>query len=120
MPDKPFHVSDVKNSVVVGGSVDGSINNFSRVNPEADYRADDIARLIEELSQLRRSMNQEAKTADESIATSEVAKAEKSLNDNDLPSALKHLKAAGNWALDIATKVGVPIAVEFIKRALAM
>lgn len=119
MPDKSFRVKDVKNSVVVGGSVNGSINNFSQENT-ATIHPDEITQLTEELSKLRQSMSQDAKTADESIATSEVAKAEKSLSKNDIPSTLKHLKAAGNWALDTAQKIGVPIAVEFIKRALAI
>lgn len=119
MPDKPFQAKNIKNSVVVGGSVNGSISNFSQENIEASS-PDEIARLIEEISKLRQSMNQGAKTADESIAASEVAKAEKSLSKNDIPSALKHIKAAGNWALDTAQKIGIPIAVEFIKRALAI
>lgn len=119
MPDKPFHAKNIKNSVLVGGSVNGSINNFSQEN-NVPTNPSEIAKLIEELSQLRQSMSQNAKTVDENIAVGEVAKAEKSLGADDVQSALKHLSAAGTWALDTAQKIGVPIAVEFIKRALAL
>ncbi len=120
MTDKPVQVSGVKNSVVVVGSVEGSIYNQSLVNAESNLKQEDIAKLREELSLLRQNMSREAKTSDESIAAGEVAKAEKSLEEKDIQNALKHLKSAGTWALDVAQKIGVPVAIEFIKRALAM
>ena len=76
-----FKVKNVKNSVVVGGNVGGSINN----NPSADQKLNmDFGALADELSMLVKKMQPEADTSTKRSALTEVAKAEK--------AALKHDK----------------------------
>jgi hypothetical protein len=53
---------------------------------------------------------------DEAIGA--VAAAVKTASKGDGPTTLQHLKAAGQWALGIAEKIGVAVAAEAIKRAL--
>jgi hypothetical protein len=116
MSDKSFTAKDIEGSVVVGGSVNGSINN---IRSDAWEKMDiDRSQLIEELSKLRTEMSRRAKNADEYIAVGEVAKAEKAAEGKNLSAILKHLKAAGKWVLDVAQEIGVPIAIEFAKQAL--
>jgi hypothetical protein len=44
--------------------------------------------------------------------------AEKAAIQGDGLAVLKHLKRAGRWALDVAEKIGVAVAVEALKRAM--
>jgi hypothetical protein len=119
MPNKPTQVSNVSNSVVVGGSVSGSVSNFSSVNPTPKNEID-ITALLNEISALRQVMKQKATTLEEDSAVGKIADAEKSIKENNLPKALEYLRSAGKWALDVASQIGVPVAIEFIKQALSI
>lgn len=79
----------------------------------------DLPKLAEELARLRAALRQEAKDeprADEAIGS--LAAAEKAARQGDSAGVLSHLKAAGAWTLGIAKEIGVPVAVEALKRAL--
>jgi hypothetical protein len=78
----------------------------------------DLSRLAIELSNLRQEMKKEAVEPEQDIAVSEIAKAEQLAKIADGPKTLEHLKSAGKWALDIATKIGTSLAVEAIKRSI--
>ena len=116
--EKSFKAENIKGSVVVGGNVSGSVHNIQA--SESPQTAVDLVQLANELTKLREAMGQAAKTTDQYIATGEVAKAEKAAQDEQLPQVLEHLRLAGQWALDIATQVGVPVAVAVIKQAAGM
>ena len=64
-------------------------------------------------------MRGEAETREQDKAVGAVADAEEAAAKGDGPTALRHLKAAGKWTLGIAEKIGVPVAVEDLKRGLA-
>jgi hypothetical protein len=49
---------------------------------------------------------------------SSVGAAEAAAKNKDGPSALKHLKEAGSWALDVATKIGTTVAAKVIENSL--
>ncbi len=56
--------------------------------------------------------------AEQAEAIDKVAEAERAAGQGDGPTVLAHLKAAGKWTLGIAERVGVPVAVEVLKRAI--
>ena len=78
----------------------------------------ELLKLAEELSRLRRAMKQEAIEPEQDIAISEVAKAEQAAKSGNGPKVLEHLKSAGKWALDVATKIGTSLTVEVIKKSI--
>ena len=80
----------------------------------------DLSRLEIELSALREVMRNQARAAEDSIAVGEVARAEQAAKAKDPSRVAKHLRAAGGWALDVASEIGVPVAVEAIKRSMGM
>lgn len=90
-----------------------------------DLSSIDLQLLTNELGRLRRAMMQEAVAAessepDQTIAISAVASAEKSAQAGDAPATLGHLKAAGKWAWDTATKIGVSVAAKALEGALGL
>ena len=69
----------------------------------------DLAALQEELSLLGDAMRRDSSEPEHDIAINEVAAAEAAARNGDGPSALEHLKKAGRWAWDVATKIGVSV-----------
>ena len=57
-------------------------------------------------------------TREQDRAIVAVADAEDAAAKGDGTATLRHLKAAGQWTLGIAEKIGVAVAVEAIKRAM--
>lgn len=78
----------------------------------------DIGKLTSELERLRTAMKTDSKLLEHDEAVGHVAAAERAAAKNDVSGVLGHLKAAGNWTLDVATKIGTTVAAEAIKRAL--
>lgn len=92
---------------------------FNQVMEQISESTDPI-QLATELDTLRQAMLKEATEAEHSIAVGNIAKAEQAVKSNNLKEAIRYLKAAGKWALDIASKIGVPVAIEVLKRALGI
>ncbi len=80
----------------------------------------DLLQLSKELPTLRSALISEAKEPDHYEAISAVRSAEIEAEKKDGPKALGYLSKVGRWGLDVATKIGTPIAVEAIKHALGM
>ncbi len=78
----------------------------------------DLAKLATELGRLRAAMRSEGSEPEHDIAVGYVAAAEKAAGDGDGPMTLENLKRAGVWALSVAEKVGVGLAVAAIKSAV--
>jgi hypothetical protein len=78
----------------------------------------DLPALAQELGTLRRAMRKEADEPSHDKAVAEVGAAEEAAQKADGPSVVKHLKNAGKWALDVATKIGVNVATEALKKSL--
>ncbi|MDB6035561.1 MAG: hypothetical protein JWM16_5899 [Verrucomicrobiales bacterium] len=79
----------------------------------------DMRSLAVELAALRREMRQKATDPAQDIAIGEIAAAEAAAQKGDASSVMRHLKSAGKWAFDVATKVGVSIASEAIKNSIS-
>jgi len=81
----------------------------------------DLAALAQDLNKLRAEMKaQAAGTAEEDVAIGAVATAQAAAQQGDEKGALKALKGAGKWALSVAEKVAVPIAVAALKPLLGV
>jgi hypothetical protein len=78
----------------------------------------DMQVLAKELGKLRQELLQQAKEPEQVVMASEVAQAEMAAKDGDESKTLEHLKKAGDWVLDIAAKIGVPLAIEALKRGM--
>jgi uncharacterized protein YjbI with pentapeptide repeats len=78
----------------------------------------DLTKLAPELAQLLQAMKTEADTPDQYIALAEVAKAEQAAKAGDSHKVAGYLKAAGQWALDTAVKIGAPVAAEALKKVV--
>lgn len=117
MTNQPLTIKGVQRSVVIGGNVQGSVTNIHQSNEQTEM-VFDLLQLANELAKLREVMSQNAKTDDESIAVGAIAQAKKAAESENTTEVMHYLKLAGNWALDIATKIGVPIAIEALKQAM--
>jgi len=86
--------------------------------PTAVLNEIDLDRLADELAEIRKAMRRDGTTLEHDVALSEVAKAEQAARDKQPRSAVQYLKAAGEWALDVATKLGTSVAAEALKQAM--
>ena len=101
------------NSVAVG-------QQFQQIWIQASEELD-LSKLTGELNTLRANIRSSATgTPEEDLALAEIARAEVLAKDGNGPGMLEHLAQAGKWALDVAEKVGLPIAVKALEAALGM
>lgn len=116
------HYQNYGNSVVVGSNSSVSHTNISQAQEgQAHQPAIDLEQLANELATLRREMRTLAGSTndlehDRTIA--KVAEAEASSRLGNFETTKSHLKAAGNWALEIASKIGTSVAEKAIAAAL--
>lgn len=75
--------------------------------------------LAAELLKLRLKLRDEATETEHYSSMGEIASAESCAKKGDGPGALEYLSKAGKWALDIAEKIGVPVATEALKIAVS-
>jgi uncharacterized protein YjbI with pentapeptide repeats len=125
-------IGKITNPAVIEGSMSRDTYNISgqagAVGPDAHahdmtfqqiQNSLDLSKLAEELGRLRSVMKQETEgTREQDKAVAAVAEAEEAAIKGDGPTALRHLRTAGKWALGIAEKIGVSVAADAIKKAL--
>ena len=80
----------------------------------------DLPTLAQQLATLRSEMKKEATEPEHDIEIGAVAAAEAAAKKGDEKSALDHLQNAGKWAVEMGLKVGVPVAVDAIKRSAGL
>jgi hypothetical protein len=80
----------------------------------------DLDQLASELSLLRDLMNQDPNSGAHQAAIAEIVGAAKAAKENDGASVLRHLKAAGQWAWDFATKAGASLTANIIAKAIGL
>lgn len=80
----------------------------------------DLPALAEELRLLRIAMRKDATGSDHDIAIGAIAAAETAARSGDGNSAMKSLRSAGRWTFDVATKIGVGVAVAALKSAMGL
>jgi len=87
------------------------------INQAQNSEKVDLPALADELGKLRAQMKKEATTPEHDVAVGAIAAAEASAKKGDEKSVFEHLKSAGEWALELGLKIGVPVAIDSIKRA---
>jgi hypothetical protein len=80
----------------------------------------DLDQLSAELHSLRAAMRQQAFDVAHDKGLAEIAAAEEAAQQKDGPKTIKHLKAAGKWAFDVATKIGTAVAAKAIQIAIGI
>ena len=80
----------------------------------------DSSRLAEELAQLKAELAKLASDRDHYAALVAVSDAAVDAKAGDGVGALSKLAAAGKWAFDVATKIGVSVAADAIKVAIGL
>lgn len=118
MGDMNYNVNGNSNSQIVFAQNSSYINvNQGKSNIDKPL---DLIQLANELSMLRKTMIQEAIEVEQHISVGDVARAEQSARDKDSSGVVKHLKSAGKWTLDVAQKIGIPLATEVLKDSLRL
>jgi hypothetical protein len=125
-------IGKITNPAVIEGSMSRDTYNISgqagAVGPDAHahdmtfqqiQNSLDLPKLAGELGRLRTAMKQETEgTREQDKAVAAVAEAEEAAIKGDGPTALRHLRTAGKWALGIAEKISETVAADAIKKAL--
>ncbi len=104
---------------VVGPHAHAHDMSFTQITNQIE-KSVDLEQLANELAKLRLAMKQAAIEAEHDIAVSEVAKAELAAKEKDVSKVVEYLKSAGKWALDVAVKIGVPLAIEALQQAIGI
>lgn len=101
----------------VGPNAKAENNTFNQVMQQAASNLD-LPTLAAELSTLRSSMRSQATEVEHDLAVASIGAAESAAKKQDGAGALEHLKSAGKWAFDVATKIGVGVAAKAIETAI--
>jgi hypothetical protein len=109
----------------IKGSFQGALGDHSHAH-HLDYieigkqieESTNLTALVTELETLRQALKKEATTEDQDKAVSDIGQAKKAIEAKETSKAVSLLKSAGTWALDVGTRIGVPVAVEAIKQAV--
>ena len=78
----------------------------------------DMAQLAKELDRLSTEMRGDRPTEMSSTEVAAIDSARDAAREGDRVRAGEYLLKAGKWALDVATKIGVPIATEALKNLI--
>src|SRR5262249_13472965 len=102
------------------GNVQGNFGqNFGTVNVHQPLSASDGSALAAEFRRLRDQLPQEGKDdATTAAATSALTAAADAAERGDNHGILAHLKTAGGWVVEVATKIAANLASEWIKASL--
>jgi hypothetical protein len=106
------------NAVAFGEQNVSTLDNRGATNTAAD--PGELAKLAAELDRLRQALEAGASQPDQHAAADAVGAAADAAAQNDEPTMLQHLAKAGKWALDAATRLGLPIAQAAIMRGLGL
>ena len=111
---------------VQGGSV-GQINidTHGNVSQHNNYETNvlpniDLSTIAKELSKLQQAMSSLSQSTAHNLSIHEIEKAKQAAQQGNEQQLYRHLRAAGQWALEVATKIGVSIAVDALRIALGL
>ncbi|UDF31206.1 UNVERIFIED_ORG: hypothetical protein LHK14_07695 [Roseateles sp. XES5] len=106
----------VGNAAAVGPHSSATNTTFNQ-NSGTMLPGADMASLADQLGRLKQNLIEQASTTEHYSAVATVSAAEDAARKGDESGVLEKLKAVGTWALDAATKIGVSVATEAIKKA---
>jgi flavin reductase (DIM6/NTAB) family NADH-FMN oxidoreductase RutF len=105
---------NVGQGIGVGRNVKMTNVNVNQVQGKEQI---DLPALADQLAALRAEMKRRATEPEHDVAVGAIAAAEAEAKNGDAPSTMDKLAKAGQWALDLAVKIGTPIAVDAIRKA---
>jgi len=110
---------NVERAGAVGPNATATNTTFieNRGNP---FDGVDLAALVSELARLKTAMQAEANSTAHYTALAAVSEAEDAAKQRDTSTLVSKLKAAGSWAFDTATKIGVSVAAKAIQVAIGL
>lgn len=115
-----FNISNVSGQIgAIGANAKAEGNTFSQAWTQATSGIE-LPALASELSLLRAELRKVATDIEHDKAVASIGSAEVAAKNNDGEGVLKHLKAAGKWALDTATKIGTQVAAKAIENAIKL
>ena len=98
---------------------DNTFNLLQQIGSQIE-KSMDLAALASELEVLRQTLKKEAVTEEHDLAVVDIGSAKKAAEAKDSGKLAESLKSAGNWAFDVATKIGVSLASEALKHSMGM
>ncbi len=104
--------------VALGDQTVSTVDNREARASSAD--AGELTKLAAELGRLRQALEAGASGPDEHAAAEAVGAAAEAAAQHDEPTMREYLAKAGQWALDAATRLGLPIAQAAIMRGLGL
>jgi hypothetical protein len=103
----------------MGPQAEAHDTSFQEINAQR-FNQIDTQMLAVELATLRQEMRRAATGPEEDVAIGQIAAAEVAAKQGDAAGAVRLLKSAGKWALEIASKIGVNVASEVIKKSVGL
>jgi hypothetical protein len=104
----------------VGPGAEAKDNVFEQLWRESSIGDEDLERLAEELARLRAALKDRATDPQGELEAATVGLAEQAAREDDRAAILRHLRAASQWALEVAKEIGVPVAQAAIRTALGL
>jgi hypothetical protein len=80
----------------------------------------DLSALAVQLGSLKQAMKADAQDTSHFEAVAAISAAEDAAKKNDGSTTFAKLKTAGNWAFETATKIGVSVAAEALKKTIGL
>jgi hypothetical protein len=120
MSGDKFNIGKIGQAGAVGSGSTVSDFTLNQVNVENTMADVDMRKLAEQLEILIEKLKEAASDPEQYSALSEVSHAAQAARAQDKAGTLQHLKKAGAWVLNIASNVGVPLAVSALKGALEL
>jgi hypothetical protein len=110
---------NIEHGVGVGRNVRMTGTNVTQARTQGVGQID-MPTLAQELSVLLAEMNKQKSEPEHQMAIGAVAAAEMEAKKGEGSKALQYLSKAGEWALEVATKIGVSVATEAIKKSAGL
>lgn len=116
-----YHYGDVyKDNVGAAFGPNATATNTNITVWKAAESNLDLTTLIASLETLRPKLNAADPKDEHAEERLQVLAAEKAAKDGDKKKVLQHLKAAGKWVLEVATKIGEDVAAKVITSAIGL
>lgn len=108
---------NIEHGVGIGRNVQMTDTTVTQTRTEGGDRID-MPLLAQELTILLAELNKQKSDPEHQLAIGAIAAAEMEAKKGDESKALRYLSKAGQWALDVATKIGVSVATEALKKSM--
>ncbi|NOT58868.1 MAG: hypothetical protein HOP19_01450 [Acidobacteria bacterium] len=117
MNNDTINISEISGQVAaIGTNVHAHGNIFNQwMESKGNSSLDELAK---DLSSLRAALKENATEPEHDVTVGTVAGAQAAAQKGDGAKTFEYLSKAGNWALDVATKIGASLAAEAIKRSM--